>query len=174
MTTWWNNITKKFNKWLTRKEAINLSRHVIKLIKERELQLKMLMIDDEDEKRSYIDVIDEWIIIHKSFENEIVMKKKFMKKQQIDDKRTRDKRNEWIKTLSQRKIRNQKNFNSDDSNDDVATSSFRDSSIRVVSIVAESVTSSTLKLTKAKRAKIDITTANTAIIELADAVKIAF
>jgi hypothetical protein len=44
---------------LTRKEAINLSRHVIKLIKERELQLKMLMIDDEDEKRSYIDVIDE-------------------------------------------------------------------------------------------------------------------
>jgi hypothetical protein len=44
---------------LTREEVINLSRHVIKLIKERELQLKMLMTDDEDEKRSYIDAIDE-------------------------------------------------------------------------------------------------------------------
>jgi hypothetical protein len=44
---------------LTREETINLSRHVIKLIKERELQLKMLMTDDEDEKRLYIDAIDE-------------------------------------------------------------------------------------------------------------------
>jgi hypothetical protein len=44
---------------LTREKVINLSRHVIKLIKERELQLKMLMTDDEDEKKSYIDVIDE-------------------------------------------------------------------------------------------------------------------
>jgi hypothetical protein len=34
--------------------------------------------------------------------------------------------------------------------------------------------SSTLKLTKAKRAKIDITAANTTIIELTNAVKIAF
>ncbi len=76
--------------------------------------------------------------------------------------------------MSQRKKRNQKDFSSDDSNDDVATSSFRDSSIRVVSVVAESVASSTFKLTKAKRAKIDTTAANTAIIELADAVKIAF
>ncbi len=72
--------------------------------------------------------------------------------------------------MSQRKKRNQKNFSSDDSNDDVVTSSFRD-----VSAVAESVaSSSTLKLTKAKRAKIDTTTANTTIIELTDAVKIAF
>jgi hypothetical protein len=73
--------------------------------------------------------------------------------------------------LSQRKKKNnQKIFSNDDSNDDVIMSSVRD-----VSIVAESVSSSsTLKLTKAKRAKIDITTANTAIIELADAVKIAF
>jgi exonuclease VII small subunit len=44
---------------LTREKAINLSRHVTKLIKERELQLKMLMIDDEDEKRSYINAVDE-------------------------------------------------------------------------------------------------------------------
>jgi exonuclease VII small subunit len=44
---------------LTREEAINLSRHVRKLIKKRELQLEMLMIDDEDEKKLYIDVIDE-------------------------------------------------------------------------------------------------------------------
>ncbi len=47
--------------------------------------------------------------------------------------------------------------------------------MRDVSIVAESVaSSSTFKLTRAKRARIDTTAANTAIIELADAVKIAF
>jgi SLT domain-containing protein len=73
--------------------------------------------------------------------------------------------------LSQRKRRNQKeNFNNDDSNDDVITSSFED-----VSIIAESVTfSSTFKLTKAKRAKIDITTATTIIIELTNAIKTTF
>jgi hypothetical protein len=70
----------------------------------------------------------------------------------------------------QKKRNNQKIFSSENSNDDVIMSSIRD-----VSIIAESVSSSSIfKLTKAKRAKIDITTANTAIIELADAVKIAF
>jgi hypothetical protein len=44
---------------LTREEVINLSRHVIKLIKERELQLNMLRTSDEDEKKPYIDAIDE-------------------------------------------------------------------------------------------------------------------
>ncbi len=72
--------------------------------------------------------------------------------------------------MSQRKRRNQKTFNSDDLNDEIITSFVRD-----VSIVAESVaSSSTLKLTKAKRAKIDITTINIIIIELADAIKTAF
>ncbi len=176
MTTWWNNIIKEFNKWLTREEVTNLSRHVAKLIKERELQLKMLMTGDEDEKGPYIDAIDEWIIIHKSFEDDNVTKKKTMKKQQMKDKKTQKKRDEWIKTLSQKR-RNQKVFNSDHS-DDVATSSFRNvatSSLVDVSVVAESVaSSSTFKLMKAKRAKIDTTAANTAIIELADEVKIAF
>jgi hypothetical protein len=46
--------------------------------------------------------------------------------------------------------------------------------VKDVSVVAESVASSFIKLTKAKRARIDTTAANTAIIELADAVKIAF
>jgi hypothetical protein len=32
---------------------------VRKLIKKRELQFEMLMIDDEEEKKFYIDVIDE-------------------------------------------------------------------------------------------------------------------
>jgi hypothetical protein len=74
--------------------------------------------------------------------------------------------------LSQRKRQNQKeSFSSDDSNDDVVTSS----SFRDVSVVAESVaSSSTLKLTRAKRAKIDTTAANTTIIELTNAVKTAF
>jgi predicted transport protein len=44
---------------LTREEVINLSCRVVKLIKERKLQLKMLVTEDEDEKSFYIDVIDE-------------------------------------------------------------------------------------------------------------------
>jgi hypothetical protein len=58
MITWWNNIIKKFHKWLIQKETINFSRHVIKLIKEKKLQIKMLTINDENEKKFYIDVID--------------------------------------------------------------------------------------------------------------------
>jgi hypothetical protein len=42
----------------------------------------MLVTEDEDEKSFYIDVIDEWIIIHKSFEKNNVTRRKTMKKQQ--------------------------------------------------------------------------------------------
>jgi hypothetical protein len=137
------------------------------------LQLKMLVTEDEDEKNSYIDVIDEWIIIHKSFEKSNVIRIKTMKKHQQKNKKTQNKRNEWIKTLCQKK-RNQEMSSSDDSNNDKVTSSIRDKlveSIRVESVMSSSLT---VKLTKTKRAKIDTTTANTIIIELTNAVKIAF
>lgn len=76
MTVWWNNVTKEFNRGLTRGVATNLARHVARLMKERELQLEMLVTGDEDETGPYIQAIDEWITIHKSHEDGNNMKKK--------------------------------------------------------------------------------------------------
>jgi hypothetical protein len=54
----WGDITKEFNKWLTRGEVTSLSRHVSKLIKDREMELRNSVIKDENEKDPYDDAID--------------------------------------------------------------------------------------------------------------------
>jgi hypothetical protein len=81
--------------------------------------------------------------------------------------------NELRRYFSEKK--NSNLFNNDDSDDDKITLFMQDVlSVRNVLMIAESITcSSIFKLTKAKRARINTTTAYTIIIELADAVKIA-
>lgn len=81
MTAWWFNIAKEFNKWLIKKEAINFPRRVAKPIREKDVQLSMLNIEDENEIEPFIDVIVKWSTIQRSFDNENADKKKTTKNQ---------------------------------------------------------------------------------------------
>lgn len=175
MISWWSNVTNDYNKWLTRGVATNLSRHVIKLIKQRELQIEMLVTGDKDETGPYIQAIDEWIIIHKSVENETSMKKKTVEEQHEEDKQAQSKRDDWTKLLSQRKRSIQDEAILIDSDDGV--DSMPPDSIPLDPSLSDHVStlrSRTPRITKAKRARLTSEALSTAIIELATAVKSAF
>lgn len=110
----WSVITKEFNKWLTRGEVTSLSRHVSKLIKDREMELRNSVIKDENEKDPYDDAIDKWIIVHRGAENQIWNRRKPAEEPQVKNRRALRKHDDLTKTCCQKRKRRQEDLTSSD------------------------------------------------------------